>query len=220
VIDRLPTRYQIAAPTADELEAEIRASTALARRWRVAVRKTETVPPALPSDEGSTVDVLHEWIWRGGYVDRITTVRTEREVSRAERPLELNTAISRVRSYFLRSGFEFLRLGWTAKQVERAVAEVCLHPSTLDQWAGCMENERLTKLPSREVLGGSLDEVARSLRLDRVSLWISDDGSSLYVLASPRKFDGEGYLVARIDPRSVRLVVDPEDDDAAEEGSA
>lgn len=213
--DRLPPRRQITASTADELEAEIRSSCALARRWRVAVRSTETIPPSLPSDEGSTIDIVVEFVSRGaGWVDRITTIRCEHEVSESIRPLDLDLAIRRARSYFRRSGFEFLRLGWTARQVERAVAEVCLHPCSLEQWAGCMSGESLSKVPAREVVDGSLDEVARRLRLRRISLWMSDDGSSLYVLASPAD-DSGGYLVARIDPRSVRLVAPSEPCDAS-----
>lgn len=212
--ERLAPRVQIHPSTCSDLESEIRLASAKARRWRVAVRR---IGPSW-EDPDANIDVLHEWLSRGDHVERITTVGSD-EVARRSRPLDLDAAIRRICSHQEGKQFEFLRLGWTVKQITKAFAPICFHPATLDQWAGCIQSERLSKLAPIEVLDGSAADAGRGLRMERFSLWLSADGTALYAIGRAVAEDPDRLVVARLDPRSVRLIPRSEVSDAAHEGS-
>lgn len=214
--DRLPPRKQIALVPGRSVAEQIREATAKARRWRVTVRKTETLPPEFPDHDSFKIDIIHDWIWRGGSVERQTIVHDGEEISHGLGSIDLETAIRRISSYEKdRVDFEFLRLGWTVKQIVWAFAPVCFHPATVEQWASTIERERLTKLLPREVTDGTLEEAGAGLRMERFGLWLSEDGTSLYAIGSSKAGTLDRLVVARLDPTSVRLVPRSEGPDAS-----
>lgn len=212
------TEQRVRVSSPDRVRVDLLALDALHRPWRVSVARRVDL-----DGEQLVQRVDFSSAGRGSVVRVIASRSGDPPIWRSTRSVEtfsVEQVVRRIEGRIESGGWRLLRFGWGATEIAEAFAAVCFHPATVDQIADVIERESLSRIDLDEIVSGSIADVARRLRLRRLSLWVPPatlGGSGVYAVGTDSDEGVDRSLLARIDPSRVRLA-EEEIADAAHEG--